>query len=50
MDIRLPEDPQFNKYYTKHCKYLVTIQRKKTKSSKKDLTWFFWENLKFNLA
>ncbi len=22
MDIRLPEDPQFNKYYTKHCKYL----------------------------
>ena len=22
MDIRLPKDPQFNKYYTKHCKYL----------------------------
>ena len=22
MDIRLPEDPQFNKYYAKHCKYL----------------------------
>jgi len=22
MDIRLPEDPQFNKYYTKHCRYL----------------------------
>lgn len=22
MDIRLPEDPQFSKYYTKHCKYL----------------------------
>jgi len=23
MDIRLPKDPQFNKYYTKHCKYLI---------------------------
>jgi site-specific recombinase XerD len=22
MDIRLPKDPQFNKYYTTHCKYL----------------------------
>lgn len=22
MDTRLPNDPQFNKYYTKHCKYL----------------------------
>jgi len=22
MDIRLPKDPQFNKYYIKHCKYL----------------------------
>ena len=22
MKIRLPEDPQFSKYYTKHCKYL----------------------------
>ena len=22
MDIRLPKDPQFNKYYTRHCKYL----------------------------
>jgi site-specific recombinase XerD len=22
MDIRLPEDPQFSKYYAKHCKYL----------------------------
>ena len=22
MEIRLPEDPQFIKYYTKHCKYL----------------------------
>jgi len=22
MNIRLPKDPQFNKYYTKHCKYL----------------------------
>jgi|GEM_PF-2064242 len=22
MDIRLPEDSQFSKYYTKHCKYL----------------------------
>jgi len=22
MDITLPKDPQFNKYYTKHCKYL----------------------------
>jgi len=22
MDIRLPKDPQFNKYYTKHCKHL----------------------------
>ena len=22
MDIRLPKDTQFNKYYTKHCKYL----------------------------
>ena len=23
MDTRLPDDPQFNKYYTKHCKYLT---------------------------
>ena len=22
MDTRLPTDPQFNKYYTKHCKLL----------------------------
>ena len=22
MNINMPEDPQFNKYYTKHCKYL----------------------------
>jgi len=22
MDTRIPNDPQFNKYYTKHCKYL----------------------------
>jgi hypothetical protein len=22
MDIKLPKNPQFNKYYTKHCKYL----------------------------
>jgi len=22
MDTRLPNDPQFNKYYTRHCKYL----------------------------
>ena len=22
MDIALPKDPHFNKYYTKHCKYL----------------------------
>jgi len=22
MDTRIPNNPQFNKYYTKHCKYL----------------------------
>ena len=22
MEIKLPDDPQFNKYYSKHCKYL----------------------------
>jgi len=22
MNIRIPNNPQFNKYYTKHCKYL----------------------------
>jgi len=22
MDTKIPNDPQFNKYYTQHCKYL----------------------------